>query len=263
MEELLIKTGLTELQAQVYLYLLKNGATLPPYLTERLKITRTNTYKVLESLEKLGLVSKETTGSKIVYTAEDPAALVSLVAEKRNNIIALEKNVNNAMQQLRKSFARSQSDTKVHIRAGKDAIVKEYDRQAELRQPIYFVKTRADIPFMGFEVMNTVRAKQGALAPHRYGITPDSPEASANTAIDKHTHLSRTWIDEKDYTAPVEWSVSGDSLVVQTFEGSGRTVSIQDQLIADSFRQLWQLLDKALRGAEAYKTLPHKAKRAI
>jgi DNA-binding MarR family transcriptional regulator len=263
MQELLINAGLTKLQAQTYLYLLKNGPTLPSELNVKHTISRTNTYKVLESLEKLGLVTRKTKDKKVIYIAEDPIALTSLVAEKRNSVIALEKNISKAMQQLRKSYVRSRNGTKIHTSAGKEAIAKEYSKQAELKQPIYFLKTRADVPFMGFEVMNAIRVAQGKLSPNRYGITHDSTESPNEAGIDKKTNLTRTWVDEKDYTAPVEWSVSGDNLLIQVFDADGQTVTIQDGLIAESFRQIWLLLNKSLRDSNVYPLLPIHAKRKI
>jgi predicted transcriptional regulator len=263
MQDLLVTTGLTKLQAQAYLYLLKNGATFPGQLTTTLRTTRTNTYKVLESLEKLGLVSKGEQNKKVVYTAEDPVALTSLVAEKRNNIIALEKNVNEVMQQLRKAYVQSSGTTKVRTSIGKEAIVREYQQQAELGHPLYFVKARSDIPFLGFETIHAVRVRQGQLSPARYGITTDTPEAPKDSAIDRHTKLTRTWIDEKDYTAPVEWSMGGDTLLIQVLDGDGRTITIQDELVAESFKQLWQLMDRSIRNTDGYQSLPVKAKRMI
>ena len=156
-----------------------------------------------------------------------------------------------------------EAGVKVRMGKGKQVVIDEYESQARLRQPIYFVASRADRPFMGFESIHSVRMLQGKLSPGRYGITPDAPEAPINPEIDKRSRLTRTWIDEKDYTAPVEWSVSGDSLLIQIFDGDGQTIVIQDGLVAESFRQLWHLMNKALRGAEKYAALPLKAKRAV
>jgi predicted transcriptional regulator len=263
MENTLISAGLTKLQAQGYLYLLKNGPSPPKLLMNKLNISRTNTYKVLESLEKVGLAKKEIRESKTVYSPEDPSSLATLVAEKRNNVIELEHNVNKAMQELYSSYRKHQSSVKVETLTGKESIIKAYDQQAKNGQQIYFLKSRTDITFMGFEVMDRVRKDQGKLSKHRYGVTPDSPEASKNKDIDKRTNLTRTWINESDYTSPVEWSVSGDSIVIQVFDGDGSTVVIENELIAESFRQVWKITDKALRNTSTYKLFPVKAKRTV
>jgi predicted transcriptional regulator len=263
MENTLIEAGLSRLQAQVYLYMLDNGSVYPTILTRNLSITRTNAYKVLESLEKLELVKRRTQNKKVIYYPENPIALASLIAEKRNDVIALEQSIDKAMRGLQNKYRKQKTDVRTEVLVGKESIIESYNKQAQQKQPIYFVKSRADIPFMGFEVMRKVRVTQGMLSNDRYGITTDSIEASKNKTIDKRTHLTRTWINEHDYTAPVEWSVSGDTLVIQVFEDEGKSIVIRSDLIAKSFIQLWQITDKALRSSVDYKKHPIKASREV
>jgi predicted transcriptional regulator len=263
MENILIDAGLTKLQAQAYLYLLENGSALPKTLMSELNISRTNTYKVLESLDKFGLARKEIRKNKTIYYPEDPTSLASLVAEKRNIVLSLEHKVNKAMQQLNSSYRKHQNNIKVETLTGKQLIIASYDQQSQQRQPIYFLKSRADITFMGFDTMDDIRNNQGKLSRHRYGITTDSIEAPKNENIDKRTGLTRTWIKEDVYTAPVEWSVSGNSIIIQVFEGDGKTVIIRNELIAESFRQMWHITDKALRNTATYKMHPNKASRKV
>jgi len=261
MEKTLIDAGLTRLQAQVYLFLTSTGQIFPKLLINKLNITRTNAYKVLSSLENLGLVRKITVNNKATFIAEDPIALASLVAEKRNVVLSLEHNVNEAMQQLRSIYNKNSDKNTIISSFGKNSILASYDKQAQQKKPIYFIKSRADIPFMGFEAMDSVRRKQGNLTNHRYGITTDSIEANFNNEIDKSASLTRTWIKENDYTAPVEWSVNENNIVIQVFEGKGMTVIIDNEIIANSFIQLWNLTSEALKNSKNYSNIPIKAKR--
>jgi sugar-specific transcriptional regulator TrmB len=261
MENILIDAGLTKFQAQAYLYLLENGAVAPSALTAKLSITRTNTYKVLDSLEKVGLAKRKTLAKKILYYPENPVALSSLIAEKRNNLISLEQNVDKAMRGLQDKYRVQKTDIEAEVVIGKESLVSSYMKQSEQRQPIYFIKSQADIPFMGYEIMDKVRKTQGKLSGNRYGITPDGIEAPKNKAIDKTTNLTRTWVNASDYTSPVEWSVSGNSLIIQVFNDQGKSIVIQSDLIAESFRQLWQITDTSLKSSPNYKNYPIKANR--
>ena len=252
MENTLTEAGLSKLQAQVYLYLLDNGPVSPNILTTKLNITRTNTYKVLDSLAKLELVKRRTHNKKATYYPESPTALVSLVSEKRNDVIALEHRVDKAMRDLQDKYRKRKADISAEVLVGKDSIIESYDKQAQQRQPIYFIKSRADIPFMGFDAMDKVRRKQGDLTEARYGITTDSTEASRDEAIDKSARLTRTWLNENDYNSPVEWSVSGNILVIQVFGDEGKSIVIKSELVAESFIALWHITDKALRSSVNY-----------
>ncbi|MDB5182094.1 MAG: transcriptional regulator TrmB [Candidatus Saccharibacteria bacterium] len=263
MEELLINAGLNEAQATVYLFLLKQGETAPPTVALKLSITRSNAYKVLDSLVDMGLVRKTEINKKFLYKAEDPIALTNIVAEERNRVIALEQGVREAMHELRKSYEKNNVDQDVRSYRGNTAVKSLYVEQAKHAQPIYFIKTRADIPTMGYETMDAIRslpAKQGV---ERRGITPDTEEAAANPAIDRSTNLTRTWIHADDYTAPVEWTVSGDELLIIDFEKEASAIRIKNPAIAKAFKELWHLLDRNIRSNPDYKKLPKQAGRKI
>lgn len=243
MEELLVQAGLSDVQASAYLYLLEHGATAPPAVARACNMTRTNAYKVLDSLQDLDLVSKSEVNKKFVYEAADPTALASLVAEQRNQVLALEQNVKTAMHELRAKYRRSTETASVRQARGEQAIIKAYQAQAATDAPIYFVKSRADIPFMGFETMARIRHLGVTKETPRFGITPDAPEINKDPRSDAHTFLTRTIVPTKAYTAPVEWSVSGDELAIITFDGEGSVIRIKDHAIAESFRQIWKLAD--------------------
>lgn len=255
--------GLSNHQIKVYGYLLKHGPTPPPLLPEKLDLTRSNAYKVLDQLIEMGLVSRLELKKKLHYKAEDPIALMSLVAEQRNRAIALEKTVKEALKYLRADYQKSRADTEVQTYQGEVAIKMLYEHQAKLAKPIYFVKSRADVAGLGFESMDYIRRLPAKFHSLRYGITPDSTEAPINPAIDKASNLIRTWMASEDYTSPVEWTVSGDELMVVNFGDKPSAVRIKNPVVAESFRQLWQAFDKALRSQPHYRRLPRRAKRQV
>ena len=263
MKDTLIQAGLTDAQADVYLLLLEKGTLAPPAVATSLGLTRSNAYKVLEQLMELGLAIREDKNKKFVYSAGDPRTLNDLLARERNRVIALEKAVNESLQLLQSKYQQQSAQIDVKAYHGAAKVKRQYERQAEQQQPVYFVKSRADIPVMGFDFMNEVRHLVSQHGVQRFGITPDTPEAPANPEIDQSTNLIRTWIDENDYTAPVEWSVSGDEVTIFVFEKNGSAIRITSPAVADSFRQLYQLLDKTLQTNPGYTALPRKAERKI
>lgn len=260
---MLEKIGLTDLQAKTYLWLLENGASTPPRLVKALGITRTNAYKVLDGLVELGLVSKNEVEKKLTYFPEDPVVLSNLAAEERNRVIALEENTNQAVFNLRRKFRQSAGGAVIKTHKGKAAVKAAYEHQAKLKQPMYFIRSRADIPVMGFEAMDYIRRLGKTFGFNRYGITPDSIDGPANPKVDKASNLTRTWMPDQDYTSPVEWSVSDGELNIIIFDKEPLAIQIKNQLIADSFLQVWKLLNKNLKANPQYKNLPQKAKREV
>ena len=262
-QEVLKQIGLNDQQIAAYIYLLDHGPTSPPDIAQKLKFTRSNAYKILDQLLEIGLVSRGEAGKKLAYKAEDPIALASIVAEERNRVLALEKNVKIALEQLRAKYQKSSNKSEVQTYVGSSALKLLYEHQARLRQPVYFVKTREDIPTMGFEAMDYIRRLPAKFNVPLFGITQDSPEGSANPELDRQTNLIRTWVPAEDYTAPVEWAVAGDELTIFNFSGQASAIRVKNQVVADAFRQLWHIMDIGLRAQPNYNKLPVKAKRRV
>jgi hypothetical protein len=71
--------------------------------------------------------------------------------------------------------------------------------------------------------------------------------------------MTRTWVRQEDYEAPVEWSVSGTTLLIVIFGAEPHAITITNPLVADAFRQIWHLLDTCLRAMPYYGDLPRRA----
>lgn len=264
MEEQLISLGLTPAQAQTYLYLLKQGkAVKPTKVATEVQQTRTNTYKLLDTLLELGLVTRSKDKATFVYTAEDPGALTNLSQRKRNEAIRLEKRVKEVLPKLKELHVKSEEATNVKARRGKRAVYEAHMRHAKRAGDMHFILSQSDIPLLSYELMRKIRHAPFDLGSNRFGITQDVPGAPKNPAIDARTGLTRTWIDRKEYKAPVEWSVHGGELLIVDYSGEGEVVSIKNETIADAFTQLWTLIDTQVRSRPGYKNLPLHAEREV
>lgn len=264
MQEQLERIGLSKLQAETYLYLLNFPAgRKPAQIATALAITRTNCYKVLEQLEEVDLVRRSEIHKTYTYFAEDPIALTTFVSRARNETIALEKTVKATLGGLQQRYLKGNKHTDVRAAYGKVGMLQAYRSHYQPGKDVRFIKSRADIPFMGYETMDAMRKEGRKQNVQRYGITPDVAEAPNDPAIDARNNLTRTWMSADAYTSPVEWTVSGDELIIMNFTGNGGVITIRDETIAESFRQLWQLLDTSLRESPNYKHLPRKAGRKI
>ena len=247
MKTLLTTIGLTETQANTYLYLLDYASgRKPPQVAEALGITRSNAYKVLDQLCNYDLARKSDIGKTYRYFAEDPIALTSFVAEARNKARDLEKAVKNSMGKLQKRYQAKVHHAEVSVAYSKAAIMQAYAKQIKADGELYFIRSHADIPFMGFETMNSIRLAPAEKNMQRNGIVPKGPEANHKDGDDERSRLVRKEIDNHEYTSPVEWTVSGDELAILSFTNSGTTIRIHDATIAESFRQLWKALEKRL-----------------
>ena len=85
--ELLMQTGLSEVQAKIYLYLIKHGQSTPTEIATGVDENRTTVYSAAEKLEKMGIISQKDKGKVAAYIPNHPSVLES-IAEKRLRVVA-------------------------------------------------------------------------------------------------------------------------------------------------------------------------------
>lgn len=239
--------GLTHSQAAAYALLIEKGGVKPPELAMHLKVTRTNSYKLLDKLVELGLASKEESGKKIQYKPANPLAIASLTASYRAEATFREEAANKIMHDLLAKYYEHSDRPSVKVVTGRKAVADTYRKQINLNEDIYFIHTKADIPLMGFDVMHEIRVAPERLGRERHGILAAPSKGPVNMENHKRSKLDVTWVDNEAYTSPVEWSVTKSSLLIVLYATEPHAVLIIDPVIAAAFLQLWQLLHSLLR----------------
>ncbi|MEI9913803.1 MAG: helix-turn-helix domain-containing protein [Candidatus Saccharibacteria bacterium] len=257
----LVVAGLLPQQAEMYSLLLKEGSLLPPRAASKLKLTRSNAYKLLDKLSELGLADKTKDGKKIVFIPSNPMALTNMVMEARNKVTAREEAVKSMLDELLVMYYEKTEQPTTQIVTGREAVVNAYQQQTNLHKPVYFVRSQTDISSMGFDTMDEIRRGPAKAGQQRYGITPDVTSGPINPEGDVRSNLTRTWVKREDYTAPVEWSVSGSMLLIVLFGQEPHAVIITNPVIADGFKQLWKIMDAGLRATDYYSALPRTSQK--
>jgi len=250
----LITVGLTPPQAEVYALLMQKGQLTPPEVADELKLTRTNAYKILDRLVELELASKTDEHKKFVYRPTNPSFLAALAQDFRNQATAREEAASSVIQELLDTYYQHADKPGVETFTGKKDVYESYRRQINLKEDIYFIRTNADIPSMGFDTMHEIRVSPGRYDKHRYGILPHSGK-TINPDTYKRGNLTATHMDRASYTAPVEWSVTDSSLLIVSYAGEPQSILITDKTIALAFKQLWILLNGYLQTEPFHKKL--------
>lgn len=254
--EKLVAVGLSEQQATTYALLIERGSVAPPKAAEALGLSRSNAYKVLDNLVELRLATKTERAKKFVYSPANPMALSNLVAEQRNLAVKREEAVNAVLNDLLAKYHAHTEQPTVEVVSGRENVANAYRSQISQLQPIYFIRSKLDIPTMGFDTLHEIRVLPARHNIKRFGITPDLATGTTSTNSDKRSQLERTWVKQEEYDAPVEWSVSGSSLLIVLFGAEPHAITISNPLIADAFKQLWHLLNGCLQTMPYYKDLP-------
>lgn len=252
-QDLLVQTGLTTSQAKAYLSLIKSGATTPPDLAAEIGESRTNTYKILERLEEMGLVEQSAGSKKARYNATNPIALQKLIEGKRQTALDLEASVRSAMPQLLTYFYTYSNQPGVRFYSGKDALIQIYEDQLRTGKDVYFVRTPSDELYFG-DILYKYMLKRAKLGITAHGLAPYSKQTKAY-AEKNDVALKReiAWFPPDAYKSPVEVSIYGDKVSLISFGKEAIGTIIESPQIAEAFRELFIM---ARVGAEVLMDVP-------
>jgi predicted transcriptional regulator len=259
-KDTLIAVGLTSAQAAAYALLIERGEVKPPMAATHLKTTRTNAYKLLDKLVELGLAQKNESGKKLIYSPANPLALTSLSAQYRAEAVAREEVVNSIMHDLLAKYYEHTDKPHLEVATGQKAVAAAYRKQLNLREDIFFIHTKADVPIMGFDTMHEIRVAPSQHGLKRNGILGAPDKGPINYENHKRSNLDITWIDRKSYDAPVEWSVTPSSLLIVLYATEPHAILIADKVVAGAFLQLFTLLSSLLRHQPTHQKFAHNSK---
>jgi len=122
MIELLIRLGLSEKEAAVYLAALELGEDTVQHIAEKSKVNRATTYVILEKLMSLGLASSVERGKKTVFVAEDPHELGNLFEAQLREVEERKRLLKQSMTQLQAIHNASTDKPIVRFFEGADGL---------------------------------------------------------------------------------------------------------------------------------------------
>jgi sugar-specific transcriptional regulator TrmB len=241
--ELLQTLGLSRTQAMAYLRLAENGALSPPKLAQLTGESRANTYMVLGRLEELGLVEKLKNKQKVTYQPLNPIALEQLAEQKQRQAAQTQQQIKQTMPQMLSYFYSFTEKPGIRLLQGIDGLKEIYADTLRTKQDIYFMRTPHEVEFMGEDYFIRYKKKRAELGIKTHALTVGPPDQSKMTE-DKSYKMLRTWLDQEDYTAPVEINIYGDKVAYLVYGEEIMGVIVQSPAIAKSMRQIFKMLEK-------------------
>ncbi|MEK7602789.1 MAG: helix-turn-helix domain-containing protein [Patescibacteria group bacterium] len=258
-ESVLINLGLSPLQAKVYVVLVINSPATPPQLAKLVGATRTNTYKVLEQLQEIGLIRRDETQLKLRFWASSPKALQELAESNQQQAKEELKLVEASMPKLMDEYFKHSLHPDVRFMQGQEGIVAVFNDYVKTGQELYLIRSWKDRDFLGKGVLSIWRKQPSANGITTNILAPDTASASS-ASMDELYLFNKTWMQEEDYTAPVEWCAYGDKLAIISYGNEAVSMIIQSKQIADAFKQLFSLLSIRQKEWKYYTDFPKKAR---
>jgi len=264
-ESILQEAGLTATEARAYTILVKNSPCSPPALADLIDESRTNTYKVLESLEEKELAWRDDSQKKLRYWAGNPSALLESLKKKREQLSVTKKRFQDALPTMLDEFFAQSSQPSIRYFNGADGVKQIYQDQLNDAKPIAFTMPFGIRNFYGEQGMHEIRNKFPARGIERHvfypdvahALQPDEPTISIEES-DKLMLLQRTWVENSDLKEPVEWGVYGNKVSIISLGSEIVGMIIESPQIAASLREILDLLDRKIRAEPGYNEYPKK-----
>lgn len=118
----LVKLGLSEKEALVYLASLELGPSPVQVIARKSEVNRATTYVMIESLIQRGLMSTFEKGKKTMFTAEKPERLNKIVHGERQVVLEKEETVNRILPDLESLLAAAGTRPKVSFYEGEEGL---------------------------------------------------------------------------------------------------------------------------------------------
>jgi DNA-binding MarR family transcriptional regulator len=262
-EEILQEAGLTKAEATIYVLLVKNSPSSPPKLADFANESRTNTYKLLDSLEEKGLVTRDDTQKKLRYWANNPTTLLENLKKQRAEMETAEKRFQDSLPTMIDEYFKHSEQPSIRYFHGIDGIRQIYQDQLDDAKPITFTMSFGIRDFYGETGMHQIRnefPKRGI--PRRvfypdvaHVFEPGEPKTPIAES-DRLMLLDRTWVSPDDLKAPVEWGVYGNKLSIISLGTEVVGMVIESPQIAASFLEILTLLEHNIRNQPGYDKLP-------
>ncbi len=252
--------GLNETEAKTYQMLLTKQRWQPSELAKTVNESRTNMYKILDKLVDKKLAIRFDFKKKLHYRATNPSHLLELAHEERKRQEQSQKELELATQELTGEYIKTHEQPAVRYFQGKQEIGEIFDIIANSKSKVQFIHSLSGIDFYGLKAMHGLRMRAVKNNVQRQALTPDGVNATKNyKEADPYSLLERTWLKADDYTAPVEWGVTDDTLYIISYGKEALGLTIESPAISESFKQLFNLLERGQKLLPDYSVLPKLA----
>ena len=122
MEAELIKAGLSQNEARIYLSLIKKGPSPASALTKETTVSRPHIYDSINKLIEKGLVSYVIKDSRRYFKAADPKELINFLEDEKEKINAQQEEIKKVLPNLSGLRGQKPSGTSVEVYEGKDGL---------------------------------------------------------------------------------------------------------------------------------------------
>lgn len=244
--ELLMQTGLSEVQAKIYLYLIEHGQSTPAKIAAGVDENRTTVYSAASKLEELGIISEKDKGKVTAYIPNHPSVLESIAEKRLRKVARQAKNLESNLPSLINFYNEHQNTPGTTTFYGQEGVKMIWDKVIATKKPYYFVRSRHDV-IANREMLQEFKNARVEAGIASEDITPSEfTDNNSKEMLQKYS-LTRTLLPPNEYDSPVEIDIFGDNVAFINFSKDGMSTLIESPEIADAMRQMFLFAKKYIR----------------
>ncbi|HVW71749.1 MAG TPA: helix-turn-helix domain-containing protein [Candidatus Paceibacterota bacterium] len=244
----LTSAGLTDEQAYVFEPLITGGTMQAGKLASRSGLSRTYTYRILEELAALGLVTREEPpGKPAQFTPVHPFAIAELARKREESAAVAKQTVEEVMGALISDYTASSRVPGVRILSGTEGVAELYEDTLRAGTDICLIRSTYDNKD---EVLEELTRKhmsdRAARGIHTRAITPTGPGGTTASAKilkrDKENLTERREMPRKSFDLPAQILIYGNKVAITAYGESLITTIIENPAIHTTLRVLFETI---------------------
>jgi sugar-specific transcriptional regulator TrmB len=241
----LIQAGLTGHQAAIYEALIHFGSQKATKIAFLAGVPRTLSYKVLQELQDLGLISKkDETGSVSIFTPAHPLKLKELADKRLEEAKGAKAALEGTLSKLISDFNTVAGSPGVRILEGIAGVAELYEDQLNEGQTIRLIRSPRDHSAPGFkelvehQIREQVRLKMlvRVISPRGSG-TPHQIRTQSKERL-----VERRVMPAEEFQIPAEVVIYANKVALTAFEGPLITTIIENAAIRQTFEILFEYI---------------------
>ena len=241
----LLDTGLSAKEADVYLAMLELGPSSVQDIAKKAGINRTTTYVMMEGLKRHGLMSSFEKGKKVMFVAENPQYLLTLLTNRLAEETAKRDRMVSFIPQLMAIFNAVEDKPKVRFFEGEETygiIRREMSEGRERNWEFYAVDESSTklATYQEEERIALSRQLRNArlLMAIKPGFTPRYFDQKAFEA---------RMIDYVQFPFTGSITVAGNKVCILTMRSHGMGIIMDSKEISDIFRAMYEAVWKSAK----------------
>lgn len=256
-ENQLTAIGLTPGEAQLYELMLTHGDMPAREIVKKTTLKRATIYHILDLLIARGLVSKDESGTKTVFSPLSPSGLEEVVIAKETEARRSKQILTDAGEQLRSLYNLIQDKPTVRFYEGPEGVKKVLEDSLSAKGTIYTFSDTANFGQHIKKINADYVKKRLALKITKKIISVDSPETREHYRTTQNQYTQARLLPQPLSSFLTGMQIYNNTISYQTVSDKKMiAVIIEDEAIARLHKTIFEFLWNSLKPLPGAPTVP-------